>query len=88
MPAPDPLVVRAYNSQVERHRSNARQEAASIRGRINAISADLESGSVTMPLGSAKNMAREVADLIAALSALAVLADLEFPTTDQDAKEA
>jgi hypothetical protein len=88
MTAPDPLNVRAYNSQVKRHQNKAYREAASIKQRLAEVTRGLDDGNVTLPLGAARNMAMDVAELVAALSALEVLADMSFLTTDPDAKEA
>lgn len=83
----DPIAVRGYRNQVKRYTNNARREAAEIKARIASISADIDRGAATLALGAARNMARDLAELTTALSALEALKDVEF-LTDPDAKEA
>ena len=81
MTAPDPLNVRTFNNQIKRHKSNARRDFANVQRSVQSIAANLESlgpNDIVLALGSARNLARDVADLIAGLSALDTLKDVEF----------
>lgn len=84
MTTPDPLAVRMFEQQIKRHEGNARNDFASIRSRVESLAGPLESlgkSDTVIALGAAKNLARDVADLISALSALDTLKDVEFLTT-------
>lgn len=88
MTAPDPLAVRIFEQQIKRHQANARNDFASVQGKVQSLASYLEAlsnGDVVIALGSAKNLARDVADLIADLSALVTLNDVDFLTKDTEA---
>lgn len=85
MTAPDPLAVRIFEQQIKRHQANARNDFASVQGKVQSIAHNLETlsnGDVVIALGASKNLARDVAELIADLSALATLNDVNFLATD------
>ncbi|MFC4048324.1 hypothetical protein ACFOY4_01400 [Actinomadura syzygii] len=87
--APDPLAVRVFEQQVNRHEVNARNDFASVQGRVQSLTHALEtlsSADVGIALGAAKNLARDVADLISDLAALATLKDVAFLVSDSEAK--
>ena len=85
MPAPDPLVARVFEMQLRRHRDGARNELKNAQGKVQSLAQDLDEGSkesIVIALGTAKNLARDLADLIAHLSALTTLQDVEFLVAD------
>ena len=91
MTAPDPLYVRAFENQIKRHEGNARRDFASVQRNVQSIASNLEDlgpADVVMALGAARNLARDVGDLIASLSALATLKDVEFLVSGTEEKGA
>ncbi|HEY9412392.1 MAG TPA: hypothetical protein VIP77_22630 [Jiangellaceae bacterium] len=81
MTAPDPLVVRIYDNQISRHEAGARSEFANVQGKVESLARDLETldkSSTSIALGAAKNLARDVADLVSHLSALTTLHGVGF----------
>jgi hypothetical protein len=81
----DKLHVRAFDSQERRYLKNALAEAASIEAHMRTINADLKTGGkVTVALGAAKNLARDAAELVSALSSLAILHDMRFVVDDAE----
>ncbi|TDD97718.1 hypothetical protein [Actinomadura rubrisoli] len=89
MAQPDPVAARVFEGQVSRHQAGARGEFANVKRNVESLTRDLEildKSSTSIALGSAKNLARDVADLIAHLSALATLHDMKFlakPDTEE-----
>lgn len=74
----EPLAQRLLARQLDRHRLNIGRDIDEVRRRAAALPDDLhDPGGVTIALGSAKTLAREVAELVANLSALNVATDLE-----------
>ena len=87
MTAPDPLAVRVFEQQITRHQANARNDFASIHGKVQAIASNVENlgpADIVLALGAARNLARDVGDLIASLSALDTLKDVDFLVTDTE----
>ncbi|MFG2001616.1 hypothetical protein ACGFNU_20940 [Spirillospora sp. NPDC048911] len=87
MTSPDPLSARMFRNQIVRHQAGANSEFANIQRRIASLGEDIQHGNVTTALGSARNLAREVADLVSRLAALETLNDVECLVARQDAGE-
>lgn len=84
MDTSDELARRMYNNQVVRHQAGANTEFASIQSRVESLASAIRGGEITIALGSAKNLAREVADLVSYLSALETLNNVECLVAGQD----
>lgn len=87
MDTSDELARRMYNNQVVRHQAGANTEFASIQSRVESLASAIRGGEITIALGSAKNLACEVADLVSYLSALETLNNVECLLVRQDTDE-
>lgn len=79
MSAPDRLALRAYQREAKRHRLNADRAASRLAKLVAEVQGD---ANPLTALGAARNLASELTDLTAALSALTALHDVEFLTDD------